>query len=94
MFGDIFGVTDSQLNESNKTHTINFAALVTLLVEKEVFTVDEYLKMRALSTHAIDQESAAMRDEAMEVFKEEHPSLHKLFGQLMGSGQNESERTS
>ncbi len=84
MFGDLFGVTPSQVDESNKAHVINNMAIVLLLIEKGIITNDELDKARTKATHIIDQVWAAKQEQARKEFDEEHPGARDFFQKITG----------
>ncbi len=84
MFGDLFGVTPLQVDESNKAHVINNMAIAILLIEKGIISGDELDKARNQATHIIDQVWAAKQEQARKEFDEEHPGARELFGKIMG----------
>lgn len=51
-----------KLDESNKAHTINLAALLLLLESKGIITEEEFQHARAVATGPIDQHWAAMKE--------------------------------
>lgn len=84
MFGDLFSVTPSQVNEANQAHAINHLALAMLLIEKGIITDDELDKARTQATHIVEQAWAEKRERAKEEFDEEHPGVRDMFQKITG----------
>ena len=84
MFGDIFGVTASEVNQSNQAHAVNYLTLTLLLIEKGIITDDEIERARTQATHFVEQEWARKKEEAAKDFDEQHPGVRKMFGSVLG----------
>ena len=63
MFGLDLELRD-KFNEANIQHAATYGAILELLIEKGVFTDDEYQRTRSLALHAMEQEFAQKRDNA------------------------------
>lgn len=93
MFGDLFGVSASEVNRANQAHVVNYSTLAFLLLEKGLITVEELERARAQATHHVEQQWAQLRDEAAKKFDEENPGLRKVFGTLFGESVPEAQNT-
>ncbi len=85
MFGDLFGVTPADMNESNKAQAIVSVTILVALIEKGIITEDELESARSIATHVVDQLFAAKRDQAEVEFDKEHPGVRDLFTKITGS---------
>lgn len=81
---DLFGVTPSQVNEALKVHSVNYATVILLLVEKGIVSDEEVVRARIQATHAVDQILAQKQEEVDAEFDEQHPGVRKLFGRILG----------
>ena len=50
-------------NEANIQHAATYGAILELLIEKGVFTEDEYQRTRSRSLHVMEQEFAKKRND-------------------------------
>jgi len=81
---DLFGVTPSQVNEALMVHSVNYATIVTLLIEKGIATPEEIVAARVRATSMVDQVAAEKQEETDREFDEQHPGVRQLFGKLLG----------
>lgn len=52
----------NDVNKSNIEHAINITTIITLLINKGVFTNEEFLEQRLMSSSLVDQIWAEKRD--------------------------------
>lgn len=81
LFG-LLGPTAAELNESNQSHATAYGALIILLIDKGVFTHEEYDRAYIRAQHIISQEFARKRDEAEAQFEQDSPNLAWLLKKM------------
>lgn len=84
MFGDLFGVTPSEINEANKAQAIVSASILIALTEKGVITNEELESAMMKATHLVDQLFAEKREKAEKEFDNQHPGARDLFKKITG----------
>ena len=57
------GVTAGEFVESNRQHVANVVAIARILIEKDLVTEAEFLRIRARALAEVDRDAAAKRSE-------------------------------
>jgi len=76
----LFGPTPDQLQKANEGHYRNFVTLIILLLEKGVFTTEEFERATIKATHITDQVMKKGQEDHKEEFEKKFPGFSKLFG--------------
>jgi hypothetical protein len=67
------------VEQSNKAHLINIAAILMMLVDKKIIEPEDIGKYKMLATHQIDQEWTRRRDKDAEKTKEIMDKLDDIW---------------
>lgn len=78
--GDVREIID----KSNIEHSTSILALITVLIDKGVFTEDEFVRQRVRSGANIDQIWQQKRDQQFKDLEDTDPKMAKILKFLMG----------
>ena len=74
-------------NQANKAHVVNYTAIFLGLVDKGIFTPEDWDKYKMLATHAVDQAWTSKLDEQnkeaqelLDQMEKDCPGVAKVFG--------------
>lgn len=87
MFDLFGGPTTSQINEALTVQSVNYATIVTLLLEKGLATHEEISLARVKATHMVDQLRAKQQEQDDKEFDEQHPGMRKFIGRITGGSE-------
>lgn len=84
MLEAFLGPDPDKLNQANMVHATNVLAVLIVLEEKGLLTMEEFTKAQMQATHIVEQQFAQKREDAEREFDEQHPGVRDMLKRMFG----------